>query len=55
MTLRQSLCPHKKYKIIQCEKNKTEYQCQCLKCNYQFNVQKAQGEMYEIGSIIKLW
>lgn len=53
MSIKQTLCKHKTYRIIKCEKGKTEYLCRCEKCGYQFKLPKAKDEMYEIYSLIK--
>jgi hypothetical protein len=53
--IKEIFCNHKTYKIIDCKKETKDYKCQCLKCGYQFSLPKAKGEMYEVGSIIKLY
>lgn len=46
-------CTHKSYMVISCDKNSRSYTCKCNKCQEQFKLPKAIGEMYAIGSIIK--
>ena len=47
------VCKHKSYMVISCEEKSRTYTCKCVKCNEQFNLPKAIGEMYAVGNIIK--
>lgn len=46
------LCKHKKYRIISCNKQDKKYVCQCERCKKEFDMPKAEGEMYVIGTIL---
>jgi hypothetical protein len=55
MGLKEKLCKHKRYIIIDCRKEDNTYKCMCENCRYEFILPKAKNEMYEIGSHIKLY
>lgn len=46
------ICKHRKYAIISCIASEKKYLVKCMKCNKQFELPKAKGEMYQIGQII---
>lgn len=54
MGLKEMFCKHKKYTVIECKKDEKKYECRCDNCGAQFSLPKAIGEMYLIGSQIKL-
>lgn len=44
--LKQKLCKHLNYDIIECKKENKYYVCKCTKCGYIFDLPKAVGEIY---------